>query len=290
MRRRTFLLGSATVFGAGSLITSTNAFSSTRVERGMHVDVVGDDEAFLRLKYPPQEITCATDTSDIQLVKIKNQTGVTLTSVTVDIDSIPDIISIESFCLNSNDEIVISNKDGQSCVDGSLDPGDEVSVFVDVEPTNTDQAGDIEFHVSARGDGISIDTTVPRSVTVQCSTLNAHDVNFQRKGNKVKFNTTVSASADVYYYKNQSVKSENIQCSETTQITHGDLTNSGKQIIALTIHDSLFISPFWIDDQINTEPNSNSEKQGFHSAEKVGVTENMNIPAFLCDPDELSTL
>ena len=50
MRRRKFLLGSGAVFASGGLGINVGAFSSTTAHRGVKIEVVGDEDAYLGLR------------------------------------------------------------------------------------------------------------------------------------------------------------------------------------------------------------------------------------------------
>lgn len=171
MRRRTFLASSAAALGGTGLLVGTQGFSTTEAERGISIDVVGDGDAFLRLEYPPQSIACA---GEIHLVKIRNLTGSALTSVTVSVKSIPDTLNLyrSDNAIMEGDEIVVVDE----AVGESLDIGEEQSVQV---TATADEgftgAGEVAFHVSASGPGISIDTTAPRTVTVSCDCSGTDD-------------------------------------------------------------------------------------------------------------------
>lgn len=94
MKRRTYLLGFAALSGAAGLISNTSAFSSVSVEREVRIEVVGDEEAFLRLEYPNQEITRNGETS-VQLVEIGNKTDTQLDAGTVSINPVFENVTLE---------------------------------------------------------------------------------------------------------------------------------------------------------------------------------------------------
>lgn len=167
MKRRTYLLGLGTLSGAAGLISNTSAFSSVSAEREVRVEVVGDEEAFLRLEYPDQEITCNGDDQSVQLVEIGNKTGVKLEPVTVTIDSVPEGVTIEE------DENITTNSEDQVELD-DLGPGDSVAICVTVDSTdNLPDENEISFNVSAEGGGVSIETTKSRTVKITCENNNS---------------------------------------------------------------------------------------------------------------------
>ena len=166
MKRRTYLLGLGTLSGAAGLISNTSAFSSVSAEREVRVEVVGDEEAFLRLEYPDQEITCNRDDQSVQLVEIGNKTGVKLEPVTVTIDSVPEGVTIEE------DENITTNSEDQVELDDPLGPGDSVAICVTVDSTDN-LPDEISFNVSAEGGGVSIETTKSRTVKITCENNNS---------------------------------------------------------------------------------------------------------------------
>lgn len=158
MRRRAVLAGSAAALAGAGLLVDTGSFSSIETERDIMIDVVSDENAFLRLEYPSQPIDCE---GEFQLVEIQNRTGVELTSVVVSIERAPD-----EERLDPTGEIAVV--DGQETL--GTGEAESVTLTADEEFTGT---GEIAFDVSARGDGISIDTTELRTVDIDCSQATA---------------------------------------------------------------------------------------------------------------------
>lgn len=158
-RRRVVLSFAAALAGAGFLV-DTRGFSSIEAERTVTVDVVGDENAFLQLEYPSEPVDCE---DEFQLVEIGNRTTTDLTSVVVSIERVPDGLS-----LDPTDDIVVVD----GAVDGeTLGPGESESVMIEVTDDGdggTDEPR-IAFGVSVHGADISVDTTEPRTVEVDCS-------------------------------------------------------------------------------------------------------------------------
>ena len=116
----------------------SGAFSSTVMERGVNVSVVGDQNAFIKLESPnPQEIV-AGEQKKIDLVTIENQLSVDLdiTEVEVDADDIVvveiDEPSIESGKRRTIKAMVECSDPGERTVKISLTAsGDGIEVFLE---------------------------------------------------------------------------------------------------------------------------------------------------------------
>jgi hypothetical protein len=158
MKRRGVVLSFAAALAGAGFLVDTRGFSSIEAERTVTIDVVGDENAFLQLEYPSEPVGCE---DEFQLVEIGNLTTTDLTSVVVSIESVPDGLS-----LDPTDEIVVVDGDD----DGeTLDPGESESVMIEVTDDGSTGTGEIEFGVSVHGEDISVDTTEPRTVEVDCS-------------------------------------------------------------------------------------------------------------------------
>lgn len=158
MKRRRVVLSFAAVLAGAGFLVDTRGFSSIEAERTVTVDVVGDENAFLQLEYPSEPVDCE---DEFQLVEIGNRTTTDLTSVVVSIESVPDGLS-----LDPTDEIVVVD----GAVDGeTLETGESESVMIEVTDDGFTGTGEIAFGVSVRGADISVDTTEPRTVEVDCS-------------------------------------------------------------------------------------------------------------------------
>jgi uncharacterized membrane protein len=154
MKRRSVVLSFAAALAGAGFLVDTRGFSSIEAERTVTVDVVGDENAFLQLEYRSEPVGCE---DEFQLVEIGNRTTTALTSVVVSIEHVPDGLS-----LDQTDEIVV--------VDGeTLDPGESESVMIEVTDDGFTGTGEIEFGVSVHGADISVDTTKPRTVDIDCS-------------------------------------------------------------------------------------------------------------------------
>jgi hypothetical protein len=162
MKRRSVVLSFAAALAGAGFLVDTRGFSSIEAERTVTIDVVGDENAFLQLEYPSEPVGCE---DEFQLVEIGNLTTTDLTSAVVSIESVPDELSLnlpDGSSLDPTDDIVV--------VDGeTLNPGESESVMIEVTDDEFTGTGEIEFGVSVRGEDISVDTTEPRTVDIDCS-------------------------------------------------------------------------------------------------------------------------
>jgi hypothetical protein len=265
-------------------MTSSGAFSSVEAERNVNIDVVGDEEAFLRLLYPSerQSVPCM---GEIDLVDVQNWTGSELTSVTVSIVSSPDNLTVEFDA-------------------DTFRLGDTEIHSISVTPQATDGSsgtGEIEFHVTAAGDGIFIQTTEPRSIDVQwdCPKKEASNsdagnngngngggslsVTFQQNGNKVTFGTGISGEATVWFSDNTGIGSTSADLNNYNKITKGSLDRDGNNnfdIIAVELPDlsGLFISPYWTGEELDSGFDGACKKEGLEDiAAFLGDSENFPV-------------
>lgn len=157
MKRRSVVLSFAAALAGAGFLVDTRGFSSIEAERNVTIDVVGDENAFLRLEYPSQPVGCE---GEVGLVDIGNLTTTDFTSVVVSIESVPDGLSLDP----SAEIVVVDGDDGET-----LETGESESVVVEVTDDGLTGTGEIAFGVSVRGEDISVDTTEPRTVDVDCS-------------------------------------------------------------------------------------------------------------------------
>lgn len=167
VRRRTVLATVAAGLGGAGLLTGMGSFSSAEAEREVTIEVADDEDAFLRLVYPPDSIDYpqSIDCEDtIDLVTIENQTTTDLDSVTVTVEDISDKFELQ----DNQGEIKI----------GDLETGasEDVEVSVTVE-SGFEGTGEVRFSVSASGPETEIETDDSRSVTIDATCSNSENNN-----------------------------------------------------------------------------------------------------------------
>lgn len=281
MRRRTVLAGLATTLSGAGFLVGTQGFSTMEAEREINVDVVGDEDAVLRLRYPTQSIGCGQD--EIQLVEIGNHTATDITSLVVTVESVPSGIELleAGTPIATGHEIVVTDED----TDTPFSPGTEQHVHV---TTSTGEACNgiygVEFNVSASGPGIEINTTESRTVTVACDCSGEGetlDVQFKPNGNVVTFGTELSETVTPWYADGGDIDSEDVTVSGKEQLTNGDIDEQGSvDLVAIafgeTDPETLFVSPSWNGSEVGN---------GFEGACETSKDDIDDIGAFLDDGD-----
>jgi len=172
MKRRTLilLLGGTS---SGAMSVGTGAFSSVEAERGVEVNVVDDDEAYLGI---------AVD-EETDGVQIKNQftdhldLTVTLNSADSEIDAIGVEGAITFVDETGRGSDIIDDESDQ----GELGPGNEAHVQIEF-----DEAGEASFTLSFAGEagGASVDKT--REFTLRPKDVTEHVTKVKFSGNNGK--------------------------------------------------------------------------------------------------------
>lgn len=147
MKRRKFLLGSATAFGATGFVTSTGAFSSAQTERSVNIDIVEDEKALLQLKYKNERESIENCTGPTDLVTLGNLFGTEIT--------------IEDFWVETPNDLE---------VELTVDPPETLeetgdSLDIRFYPTEFRSGKTyVEFGVKVSGTGVNAKTTKNRRV------------------------------------------------------------------------------------------------------------------------------
>lgn len=156
---RRFLLLACALVSVVGLAVGAGGFTSAESDRGVSVEVVGDEDAYLALEYANGTVdTTVDETVALAVVTATNQ-------FTEDVDVTVD------YRVDAPAGVSASISDGSNTADLGVGEMTEVSTTV-----TCDQAGQhevtIEFDASATGDGVSADTSRPRTVdyTVDCDT------------------------------------------------------------------------------------------------------------------------
>ena len=141
MKRRTFVIGAGTATVGSSLLVGSSAFTDIEAQRDFTVEIVGDEDAYLRLVYSDVTIECE---ETVTLVEIGNQ--------------LKSPINIEAVDLADTDDEDIE-VDNVQFVDGvdTLDVGDSVEVTVDASCTSPEEVTrTVPFDVQVEGDDVSV--------------------------------------------------------------------------------------------------------------------------------------
>lgn len=93
MKRRKFILGTATASIGGSALLGSGAFSRVDSHRNVHIEIVGDDDAYLRLEYPTVEIVDCAGT--VTLLTITNRLKAAIDGVEFELIDSDDNLDVE---------------------------------------------------------------------------------------------------------------------------------------------------------------------------------------------------
>lgn len=182
MKRRTFLLGMSTAAAGGSALLGSGAFSGVSPQRAAEVEVVGDDNAYLRLKYPDLSVECS---NTVTLVEITNLSKEELTS-----------FEIKNISVDGGTVENVQTPD-------SLTVGESGDVTAEVDCDGTETAT-VTFTVEATGSETSVRAR-ERSNDIGCncqSTTGISFVAFCGDVSESDIDCTVDAAADTVEWKN----------------------------------------------------------------------------------------
>ncbi len=138
MKRRRFILGTATASIGGSALLGSGAFSRVDSQRHVQIEVVGDDDAYLRLEYPAIEIVDCVAT-------------VTLLTVTNRLKAAIDDLEFE--LVDPDDELGI---DDIELPDTPIGVGEQGNVTAEIT-CNEDVTGQVGFEIEVDGTDLSVE-------------------------------------------------------------------------------------------------------------------------------------
>lgn len=182
MKRRTFLLGISTAAAGGSALLGSGAFSEVSPQRAAEVEVVGDENAYLRLEYPDLSVECS---NTVTLVEITNLSKEELTSFDI------KIISVGGGTVENVQ------------TPGSLTVGESGDVTAEVDCDGTETAT-VTFTVEAAGSETSV-RAKHRSNDISCdcqSTTGISFVAFCGDVDESDIDCTVDAADDTVEWEN----------------------------------------------------------------------------------------
>jgi uncharacterized membrane protein len=141
------------VVAVALLSTGSGAFTAAQLDRGMEVNVVEDEEAFLAVEeLDPRleaDVNSSTDHADVELVRLTNQFAEQDLTVEVDINE------------GSNGPDATSEPTAES-----ISSGETETVTAAVECPAGASSEDWTIDITAEGDGVEIQLT--RTVEVSC--------------------------------------------------------------------------------------------------------------------------
>lgn len=236
MKRRNLilLLGGAS---SGAMSIGTGAFSSMEADRGVEVNVVEDDEAFVG--YRSRDRNLPDDTNDdgaVDLVTVTNQFAQKVEIVDATIDD-----GSEYF--------------GEPNVpDGELRPGESATVTADPD-LSADEEVDVAVTVTVEGAGVAArvfgDTETRQFVVTQDdetgSLVRYNGVGTINVGNQSGDGDTVEV--DLYRIPNgQSADSPSIETDESVEIEPGENEKFDGWVVAVGVDGDIYQHPGWDAD------------------------------------------
>ena len=158
MKRRELLVGS-TIALSGTAIVGSGTFSRVESHREVRIEVVGDDDAYLRLVYGDLEFDCET----------------TLTVVTAGNQLKADVEDVEfDLALETDDDVVVENLH----VPESIPLGEEVEITADLACVGQGEAT-ASFVIEVDGHGSTVETHRSERFVISCDCLfDGEDVSF----------------------------------------------------------------------------------------------------------------
>ena len=167
--RRRILASVAAVAGGSTLLFESGAYSRVEADRSLQVvtvpaevdDGLAREAAFLGLRYRTDRTLGCHET--MSLVEVRNRTPTTLRRVAVTLVRVPPRVTLTrgGRQLTAGDTVVAA--------DTPLSPGEAVSLDVTAACESPGAAeGPLLFQVSASGPAVSVTTTRPRRVVLDC--------------------------------------------------------------------------------------------------------------------------
>lgn len=188
MNRRMFVAGMGATALGGSALLATGGSSRVESQRGATIQIVGDDEAYLRLVYSPDAQSVSCD-GTIELVTITNQLKETIDELEIQNLAVESAdLEIREHTITIPDRIDVG-ENGQIRVDVECEPGTDTTsaVSFDIVARGIDQAVIAKGHVDTRT--IEVDCECAPSTTL----LNETAISFIAFCNQDGGSVTVSA-------------------------------------------------------------------------------------------------
>ena len=158
MNRRRLLVAVGSVTVGSSLLVGSNALPSGEHGRELTVDVAGDDEAFLTLRYEDHDLTDASPPHRVVLVELRNSFDVP--------------IQIEEFEIRHDETVSVTDREYPDTLGvGASEPVTATIELLAAGRRRCARAGgisaSIEFDVTVSGDGVTVETAERRAVNVE---------------------------------------------------------------------------------------------------------------------------
>lgn len=238
MKRRhlILLLGGAS---SGAMSIGTGAFSSVEAERGVEVNVVEDDEAYLGLE---------EGVSDQRLIRVTNQFTASLTlTLAAAVQDSPNPVTVE-YERGGNERVAIGIKTADSDDDGSdrvtvdIGPGEDLGITVSCE-----EAGTYRLEVSFHGDVESTGTTVDKTRSFKKTTIGA--VQFPGGSGNAAIESSVNGTVGctAYYRDGSSIERIGLENQQVGK-KFGPNKTDGIEGPVVAVEVDEVTGTFWRDD------------------------------------------
>ncbi|WP_066413898.1 hypothetical protein [Halorubrum aethiopicum] len=265
MKRRRFILlcGGAS---SGALSVGTGAFSSMEAERGVSVDIVSDEQAFVGYD-TPNDGTTVTDGSEITLVRVENRFNENISIVDVTVGEGKDVLGEVSY---TQDEIGTGDHLAIKAPVTGIAPGDhadiEITVTVEGSGVTAQLFGDTEtrrFSIKREedDDGDGEEGDGEEGDGEEAISGSSSPVDFSGGGNAEILGEDRMETVDVYLLGSERGGGNEVTVREgveinTKQKIRGQL-GSGDTIVGITLNGTVYVHPQWSAEQCDLDQPNN---------------------------------
>ncbi|MFO8115395.1 MAG: hypothetical protein R6U01_08560 [Halorubrum sp.] len=266
MKRRTLilLLGGAS---SGAMSVGTGAFSSMEAERGVEVNVVSDDQAFVGYDNPSngKNAVSVSDGESIELVVVKNRFSGDAQISIVDVDVTVNPEEGDS----SRIENVAFSED-------EFGAGEEESITGTVACDDDGGSAEVEVTVRLAGDGVSAELfgdTETRRFEIECVPIPAvTGVDFRGGGNtELLVADEGPQSADggtveveVYYVDGDRIRTTDSEAVEVDRPLRNQMSIVDETIVGVHVPgtEDVYVHPQFDPSECDLTPDADSEESG----------------------------
>jgi hypothetical protein len=253
MKRRNLilLLGGAS---SGAMSVGTGAFSSMEAERGVEVNVVEDDEAFVGYE-TPSDGTTVSNGDEITLVRVENRFDHDISIVDVEVGEGENVLGEISY-----------NPD-----ETEIETGKDVAIEAPVTGIPPDEDADIEITVTVEGSGVTAklfgDTETRRftieRADVETITGSSSGIYFYGAGNAEVLGEDRTETVDVYLISPGNSGSDEVTTREGQEIETGNKIRdqvddaNGDTIVGVELDDTVYVHPQWNPEDCGLDQSNN---------------------------------
>jgi len=279
MKRRNLilLLGGAS---SGAMSVGTGAFSSMEAERGVEVNVVNDERAYVG--YEESDKTYPADQNDdgtLDLVTVENRFA---DSVTISITGVEITVNPES-----GEYPDISEESIEFSTD-SFESGESETIKGTVQCTGSSGSATVEVTVRVKGEGVSAELfgdTKTRRFKIACQDVAEYKAATGVGINGIDFNASGNAEVlspsggdvDVrLYYENDGVSvTDSLPTVSVSEKIRGQTSINGNTIVGVHIDgiEGVFVHPQFDDDECDVTPNNDGDNENGVPGGEAAITE-----------------